>query len=56
MSFKPCVAMYTADLARDPNNPIPVQPKSSGVLVVYMFVGIFFVTYIRTKITRGMIY
>ncbi|KAI9302036.1 hypothetical protein BJ944DRAFT_206690 [Cunninghamella echinulata] len=41
------LAMYLANLARNPLDPIPVQVNSSVVLAVFLFLGIFVVNYIR---------
>ncbi|CAO3608821.1 unnamed protein product [Cunninghamella blakesleeana] len=40
------LAMYLADLARDPNDTMP-QANTSIVLAVFMFVGTFIVNYVR---------
>lgn len=45
--------MFCANLARDPTDPIAVQPESSGVLAIFMFVGVFIVSNIRQRIPRG---
>jgi hypothetical protein len=45
--------MYLANLARDPNNPNPVQPNSSAVLSIFMLIGVFGLTYLRTKFAQG---
>lgn len=47
------LAMYLANLARDPSNPIPVQPSSSAILAVFMLIGVFGLTYVRTKFAQG---
>ncbi|EIE86127.1 hypothetical protein RO3G_10845 [Rhizopus delemar RA 99-880] len=41
--------MYLANLARDPANPIPVQPSSSAILAIFMLIGVFALVYLRTK-------
>lgn len=45
--------MYLANLARDPSIAIPVQPNSSAVLAVFMFIGVFGLTYVRIKFAQG---
>ena len=45
--------MYCAHLARDPSNPSPVQPGSSGVLVTFLLVAVFLFSVTRLKITKG---
>ncbi|KAG1469964.1 hypothetical protein G6F56_002956 [Rhizopus delemar] len=41
------LAMYLANLARDPTNLFPVQPHSSAVLSIFMLIGVFVLTYVR---------
>ena len=45
--------MYCAYLARDPSNPSPVQPGSSGVLVTFLLVAVFLFSVTRLKIPKG---
>ncbi|KAG0834861.1 hypothetical protein G6F17_013941 [Rhizopus arrhizus] len=45
--------MYLANLARDPANPIPVQPSSSAILAIFMLIGVFALVYLRTKSQQG---
>ncbi|KAI8877640.1 hypothetical protein K501DRAFT_260071 [Backusella circina FSU 941] len=47
------LAMYLANLARDHNNPIPVQPSSSAILAIFMLIGVFGLTYVRTKFAQA---
>lgn len=45
--------MYLTNLARDPANPIPVQPSSSAILAIFMLIGVFALVYLRTKSQQG---
>ena len=45
--------MFLANLARNPSNPSPVQPGSSGVLATFLIVATFILNYIRLKVPRG---
>lgn len=45
--------MYLANLARDPSISTPVQPYSSAVLAIFMFIGVFGITYVRVKFPQG---
>ncbi|KAI7897490.1 uncharacterized protein BX663DRAFT_444991 [Cokeromyces recurvatus] len=45
--------MFLANLARDSTNPFPVQSKSSAILAVLMFLGVFGLTLVRVKITQA---
>ncbi|KAI8080209.1 uncharacterized protein B0P05DRAFT_540434 [Gilbertella persicaria] len=47
------LGMYLANLARDPTIPSPVQPNSSAILAVFMFIGVFGLTYVRTKFAQA---
>ncbi|KAL7316809.1 hypothetical protein PS15m_003250 [Mucor circinelloides] len=47
------LGMYLANLARDPAVPTPVQPNSSAVLAVFMFIGVFGLTYVRIKFAQA---
>ncbi|GAN01233.1 hypothetical protein MAM1_0005c00665 [Mucor ambiguus] len=47
------LGMYLGNLARDPAIPIPVQPNSSAVLAVFMFIGVFGLTYVRIKFAQA---
>jgi hypothetical protein len=47
------LGMYLGNLARDTSNPYPVQPNSSAVLSIFMFIGVFGLTYVRIKFTQG---
>lgn len=47
--------MYLGNLARDPAIPTPVQPNSSAVLAVFMFIGVFGLTYVRNKFAQGTV-
>lgn len=47
--------MYLGNLARDPAIPTPVQPNSSAVLAVFMFIGVFGLTYVRNKFAQGIV-
>lgn len=47
--------MYLANLARDPSILMPVQPYSSAVLAIFMFIGVFGITYVRVKFPQGKI-
>ena len=45
--------MYLASIVRDPAVISPVQPKSSAILAIFMFIGVFGLTYVRTKFAQG---
>lgn len=45
--------MYLANLSRDPSIANPVQPNSSAILAVFMFIGVFGLTYVRIKFAQG---
>ncbi|OAC98006.1 hypothetical protein MUCCIDRAFT_116091 [Mucor lusitanicus CBS 277.49] len=47
------LGMYLGNLARDPAIPTPVQPNSSAVLAVFMFIGVFGLTYVRNKFAQA---
>ncbi|KAI8991728.1 hypothetical protein BDF20DRAFT_58655 [Mycotypha africana] len=47
------LGMYLGNLARDPNISSPVQPKSSAVLSIIMYIGVFIVTYARVKFAQA---
>ncbi|KAL9557127.1 hypothetical protein MBANPS3_001545 [Mucor bainieri] len=49
------LGMYLGNLARDPAIPTPVQPNSSAVLAVFMFIGVFGLTYVRNKFAQGTV-
>lgn len=49
------LGMYLGNLARDTGNPHPVQPNSSAVLSIFMFIGVFGLTYVRIQFTQGKI-
>jgi hypothetical protein len=50
------LGMYLANLARDPAIAMPVQPNSSAVLTIFMLIGVFGLTYLRTKCPQGKLY
>ncbi|KAI8639571.1 hypothetical protein BD408DRAFT_349623 [Parasitella parasitica] len=45
--------MYLGNLARDSRIATPVQPSSSAVLAVFMFIGVFGLTYVRIKFAQA---
>ncbi|CEP06984.1 hypothetical protein [Parasitella parasitica] len=47
------LGMYLGNLARDPSIVTPVQPSSSAVLAVFMFIGVFGLTYVRIKFAQA---
>ena len=53
LPFSFSTGMYCASLARDPSVTSPVQPGSSGVLAVFMLIGLFIVSYLRVKFVQG---
>ncbi|ORY95664.1 hypothetical protein BCR43DRAFT_422514, partial [Syncephalastrum racemosum] len=48
------LAIFLADLARDDDNPSPVQAKSSAIYAFFLFIGSFSQSYIRAKLPRCM--
>lgn len=56
MYFMLLLGMYLANLARDPAIATPVQPNSSAVLTIFMLIGVFGLTYLRTRVPQGKIY
>ncbi|KAI9495016.1 hypothetical protein BDB00DRAFT_815490 [Zychaea mexicana] len=47
------LAMYCADLARDPADPVTVQPESSAVLAIFFLVAVFLFSITRLKVPKA---
>lgn len=45
--------MFLANLARNPEVALPVQPASSAILAIFMVIGVFGLTYVRVKFAQG---
>lgn len=47
------LGMFLANLARNPEVALPVQPASSAILAIFMVIGVFGLTYVRVKFAQA---
>ncbi|ORX50434.1 hypothetical protein DM01DRAFT_1271597, partial [Hesseltinella vesiculosa] len=46
------LGIYLSNLARDHSNPVPLQAGPSAILAIFLFIGSFFLNYLRMNFPK----